>query len=63
MKIGNTSEMSGCRANRSEIWDLGVVSGVYVQLLEFWPSGTFIPRYGNFDNWSVFRKLVPVMQK
>ncbi len=35
---------------------------VYVQLLEFGQLPSFMPKYGNFEKWSVSRKSLPVEQ-
>ena len=41
MQNSKISEMASRRAKRSEIWDPGVVLGIYVQLLELWPIAKF----------------------
>ena len=62
-KIANILNMANRRTKRSEIWDLGVVSEVYmyVQYLELWPMAKFhAPKKGNFEYRSVSRKPLPI---
>ena len=40
-KFANILEMSSRRAKLSEIWDSGVVQGVYVRFLELWQMAKF----------------------